>query len=416
MAAEPLRILHVLDHSLPLHSGYAFRSHSILDAERRRGLSPVALTSPKHAESWRGAWTHREEFGGIAYYRTSPLSRVGIHALREARLVGALAKRLREVAALESPDLLHAHSPVLNALAALRVRGALRLPVVYEIRAFWEDAAVDHGTYGRRSWKYALVRALETWACRHAQQVVVLCEGLREDLISRGIPAERITVIGNGIDPDAYRPQEPDRELGARLGLSGREVIGFIGSFYRYEGLDLLVQAMALLAARRPSLTLLLVGGGEVESEIRSQIAALGLTGRIILTGRIPQEDIPKIYSLVNVLAYPRRSMRLTELVTPLKPLEAMAMGRALVASDVGGHRELVRHEETGLLVTAGSSEALARALERLLDDAPLRRRLEAQGPQWVRTQRTWERMTEPYAALYARALGSTGRLVEAQA
>jgi PEP-CTERM/exosortase A-associated glycosyltransferase len=402
-----LKILHVLDHTLPLHSGYSFRTHSILEQQRKRGWTPVAVTSPKHEESWKRPSELEEDIGGIRYHRTGELHSGSLPLEREIRLMKALARRIEQVARTERPDLLHAHSPVLNALAALWVGRKLGIPVVYEIRAFWEDAAVDHGTYSEGSWKYKAVRSLETWTCRQAAQVVVLCAGLKDDLIQRGIPPEKLTVVFNGIDPEEFYVRSGDMELAAALGISGRKVLGFIGSFYRYEGLDLLLKGFERLSATRNDVVLLLIGGGETESELQQQVEQLGLQGCVILPGRIPHEKIPGAYSLMDVMAYPRYSMRLTELVTPLKPLEAMAMGKPLIASDIGGHRELIRDGFTGLLFKAGDVGSLTEKIERLLDDATLRSRLSRQGSDWVRQNHTWEKTTSVYSAIYSRALES---------
>ena len=404
MPASP-KILHILDHSLPLHSGYSFRSGSIFNAQRNRGWQPVVLTSPKHEESCKGPKQEQEEINGFTYYRTGASRPGGLPFLAERHLMNALARRIREVAAIEKPDLLHVHSPVLNALPALRVGRELGIPVVYEIRAFWEDAAVDHGTYAQDSWKYKLVRWMEGRVCRRADQVTVLCQGLKEDLIRRGIPAGKLTVVYNGIDPADFQRREPDAEYYQTWKVAGKNVIGFIGSFYRYEGLDLLVDAFARLAASRSDVVLLLVGGGETETRLKAQIQRLKLEDKVILPGRLPHDRIPGVYALMDILVYPRYSMRLTELVTPLKPLEAMAMGKALVASDVGGHRELIHHGQTGLLFPAGDMVALAEMLDRLMNDPEARKHMEEQESVWARREHSWDKTTAIYAEVYARAL-----------
>jgi PEP-CTERM/exosortase A-associated glycosyltransferase len=319
--------------------------------------------------------------------------------------MAALAKRLHEVIEIEKPDLLHAHSPILNAIPAIWMGRRLGIPIVYEIRAFWEDAAVSHGTYGRDSWKYQLARSIETWVCHRVDEVAVLCRGLRDDLIERGIPSEKLTVVFNGISIEDFKACEPDAEYRDAWGLTGKKVIGFIGSFYRYEGLDLLIDAFARLAASRSDVVLLLIGGGDIERELTAQIKRLCLDGQVVMPGRIPHERIPSIYALVDILAYPRYAMRLTELVTPLKPLEAMAMGKALVASDIGGHRELIRHGQTGLLFPAGNVYALAEALEQLLDDHDVRQNLERQAVTWIRQEHSWDKTTAVYSDIYSRAL-----------
>ena len=400
----PLKILHVLDHSLPLHSGYTFRSQNILCSQKQRGWMPIGLTSPKQESNWRGATADVESIDGTRYYRTGRSKQGALPLQTEFCLMAALARRIDEVAEIEKPDVLHAHSPVLNALPALRVARRRRIPVVYEVRAFWEDAAVDHGTYQKGSWKYRSVKAAETWVCRNVDQVAVLCQGVRDDLAARGVPFDKMTVIYNGINLEDFHPCEPDREYLEAWRVAGKKVIGFIGSFYRYEGLDLLVEAFSLLRRKRQDIVLVLVGGGEMEKELNDLIIQKGLVKTAILAGRIPHDRIPGVYSLMDVLVYPRHSMRLTELVTPLKPFEAMAMGKALIASNVGGHRELIRHGQTGILFEPGVVSALKDALDSLLDSPELRHTLGQQACHWVQQQHSWERTTAPYSDMYSRA------------
>jgi PEP-CTERM/exosortase A-associated glycosyltransferase len=315
-----------------------------------------------------------------------------------------LARRIREVVEQERPDLLHAHSPVLNALPALWVGRRLGIPVVYEIRAFWEDAAVDHGTYRQDSWQYRLVHAVESWVCRKADHVAVICQGLKGDLIERGMPAEHITVVANGIDLGNFHACPSTAEHRNAWGLAGKQVIGFIGSFYHYEGLDLLVDAVAHLTATRSDIVLFLVGDGPMAAALKAQIGRLRLEERVILPGKIPHDRIAAVYASMDILAYPRHSMRLTELVTPLKPLEAMAMGKAVVASDIGGHRELIHHGRTGLLFPAGSVAGLAEAIECLLNHQTLRESIARQATAWVYRERSWDKTTAVYSEIYSKA------------
>ena len=397
-----MRVLHVLDHSVPLHSGYTFRTLAILREQRRLGWETLQLTTPK-----QGAGTAREEMvDGLRLLRTP--SEAGVGFLRQMQLT---ARRIAEIVRDEKPDLVHAHSPVLNALPALWVRLAHRLPVVYEMRASWEDAAVDHGSTSEGSLRYRASRALETLALRGADQVTTICEGLRSDIALRGIAADRITVIPNAVDPQAFRFEEPaDPALRQELGLEGCTVLGFAGSFYGYEGLHLLIDALALLVPRQPQLRLLLVGGGPQEQALRAQAAQAGLLQHVIFTGRVPHDQVQRYYGLIELLVYPRLRIRLTELVTPLKPLEAMAQGRVLVASDVGGHRELIRHGETGYLCAADDADALAAAIESALGQRDAWPRLRQQARRYVEQQRTWTHSVARYADVYRRALVARGR------
>ncbi|MCM8595411.1 TIGR04063 family PEP-CTERM/XrtA system glycosyltransferase [Accumulibacter sp.] len=400
-----MRVLHILDHSLPLHSGYSFRTVSILREQRALGWETFHLTTPKQGS---GA-ALQEEADGWTFYRTPAAAGVGMPS--QMRLTAA---RLNEIVEAVRPDLLHAHSPVLNALPALWVGRRHRLPVVYEIRAFWEDAAVDHGSTTEGSLRYRASRAIETFAAKRADQLTTICEGLRRDLIDRGIPPERITVIPNAVDVARFRfGAEPDPELRRSLGLEGATVIGFAGSFYGYEGLGLLVEALRVMLPRYPRLRLLLVGGGPQESSLRAQVAACGLAEQVVFTGRVPHGEVPRYYELVDLLAYPRLPMRLTELVTPLKPLEAMALGRVLIASDVGGHRELIRDRETGFLFRAGNAASLAGALADALAKRSDWPAIRARARRYVEVERTWASSAAHYREVYAKALASLGRRVD---
>ncbi len=410
-----MRILHILDHSLPLHSGYAFRSAAILREQRALGYETMQLTTPRQ----HGGVALVEDVDHLSFHRT-PLGTSAFSGIPGARYVceiSATARRIDELAAQFSPDVLHPHSPVLDALPALKVGRRRGIPVVYEVRATWEDAAVDHGTTHAGGLRYRASRALETWALRRADHITTICEGLRGDIIARGISPERVTVIPNAVDTQEFTlGTAPDPEFRAKLGLEDKRVIGFAGSFYGYEGLDLLLEALAILAPRRPDLRALLVGGGPQDAALRAQASSTGLGERVIFTGRVPHREVRRYYELIDVLAYPRRSMRLTEIVTPLKPLEAMAQGRMFVASDVGGHRELVRHGFNGFLCRAGDAGALAQQIEAVLDDEASWPRIAAQARQFVETERTWAKSVRRYQGVYASVLESAHGMQSARA
>ena len=354
-----MRILHILDHSLPLHSGYTFRTRAILKAQAARGWAVAGVTGPRY----NGEAPDPETVDELTFFRTGK-PRPAPSPLSDWREVRALAARLDAVIGDWQPDILHAHSPALNGLAAIGVAKRRKLPLIYEIRAFWEDAAVGNGTGREGSARYRLIRALETHVARKADAVAVICEGLRSDLIARGIDGGKVMVSPNGVDLDLFGdPPPPDRELGAHLGLMGKDVVGFIGSFYDYEGLDDLIAGMPMLVAARPDAHLLMVGGGPMEQALRAQAAGSPVSDRIHFIGRVPHQEVERYYSLIDILAYPRKAMRLTDLVTPLKPLEAMAQRRLVAASDVGGHRELIEDGVTGTLFPPDDPASLATAL-----------------------------------------------------
>jgi len=304
------------------------------------------------------------------------------------------------------PDILHAHSPALNGLAALGVARRRKLPLLYEIRAFWEDAAVGNGIGREGSPRYRLVRALETHVARRSDAVGVICEGLKSDLILRGIPEDKIMVSPNGVDLALFgEPPPPDHDLATQLGLVGKDVIGFIGSFYDYEGLDDLIAAMPMLVAARPEAHLLLVGGGPMDGALRAQAAQSAVTDRIHFIGRVPHQEVERYYSLVDILAYPRKKMRLTDLVTPLKPLEAMAQRRLVAASDVGGHRELIEDGVTGTLFPPDDPAALATALAALFGRRQGWDERRDVARAFVETDRNWSSNVSRYEPVYRKLI-----------
>ncbi len=397
-----MRVLHILDHSIPLHSGYAFRSGAIIEQQRARGWDTAQITSAKH----RPPAAPEETVDGLHFYRTNPgrgaLARLPL--LNQMEVIRSLIRRLDEVIALERPDILHAHSPALNGMAGLAAARRHGLPLVYECRAFWEDAAVDHGSSSVGGLRYRATRAMESYVFRRADAVTTICEGLRGDIVARGVPAEKVTVIPNAVDLAQFAgTRRPDPGLAERLGLAGHPVVGFIGSFYAYEGLHVLLRSLPRLAQSCPEIRVLLVGGGPEEASLRNQARDPDLRDRVVFAGRVPHDEVSLYYDLLDILVYPRMHMRLTDLVTPLKPLEAMAQRRLVVASDVGGHRELIRDGETGCLFKAGEPAALADVLAALLLHRDRWPPLIERGRQYVETERTWVASVARYSSIYAR-------------
>lgn len=395
-----LRILHVLDHSVPLQSGYAFRTLSLLREQRALGWETFQLTTPKHY----APGPPEEDVAGFHFFRTEPWPAVIARApvVGQAAVALATAQRIEALIPRIRPDILHAHSPALNGLAALRVSRKCGLPVVYEMRASWEDAAVDHGTTHEGSLRYRLSRRLETSVLRRASAVTTICEGLAQEIRRRGVPAERITVIPNAVDlEDFHVIEEPDIALRDEWNLGGGPVLGFVGSLYGYEGLDLLIRALPRIAAVHPGARVMLVGGGPAASSLERLARELGIAERVRFVGRVPHEEVRRYYSVIDLLVYPRISIRLTELVTPLKPLEAMSLGRLFIASDVGGHRELIPAALRPFLFRPGDPADLARAALDLLSAPDRWPFLATAARRYVAEERTWRRSVARYIDVY---------------
>ncbi len=399
-----MKVLHVFDHSIPLHSGYTFRSRAIIRQQQALGIETCHVTSAKHGNKK----IEVEEIEGLKFYRSGPISGLlsKLPLLKQLSYIEPLVDRILEVIAIEKPQVIHAHSPALNGLAALRAAQQSGLPVVYEIRAFWEDAAVDHGYCKERDFRYRLTRSMENYVVKRANAVTTICEGLRDDLINRGFNRNKFTVIANAVNIEQFelitaQDKKDNNDLLESLKLQHCDVLGFLGSFYAYEGLDLVIDAMPTVLTCNPKVRLLLVGGGPQEVALKAQVEALNLKEKVIFTGRVPHADVGKYYSLVDLLVYPRKSMRLTHLVTPLKPLEAMAQGKAVIASDVGGHKELISDNETGFLFSAGDSQELAQRLVELLADKNKLNSVVHAGRAYVEDVRNWQNSVRNYLPIY---------------
>lgn len=397
-----MKILHILDHSIPLHSGYTFRTRAIIEHQRKLGWETFHVTSAKHV----GSRAAVETVDGLTFYRSIPPE--GLFAklpvLNQWAIVQSLQNCLDEIIPSIKPDVLHAHSPALNGLAALKMSKKYGIPLVYECRAFWEDAAVDHGTTREGSLRYRATKALETYVFKKADAVTTICEGLRQDIISRGLPADKITVIPNAVDIDKFvYDAQANPALIQKLDLNDKIVLGFIGSFYAYEGLMLLLESLPEIIETQPNVRLLLVGGGPQLKAIKDKLEAMKLHEHVMLIGRVPHDEVQSYYNLIDVLIYPRLSMRLTELVTPLKPLEAMAQGRIIIASNVGGHRELIKDKETGYLFKAGDHVSLSHTVLNVLADRLNWKQLSCAGRYYVEEKRNWQKSVGQYIDVYAK-------------
>ncbi len=395
-----MKIMHVLDHSIPLHSGYTFRTRSILNQQRARGWETCHVTSAKQGLCESAI----EGVDGLRFYRTTPPNGFSskLPVLNQLSLVNPLRDRMLEAVEEEKPDVLHAHSPALNGLAALKVAKKTGLPLVYEIRAFWEDAAVDHGTCKEGDIRYRLTRKMETFVVNRADAVTTICEGLRKDLLGRGLPENKITVIPNAVNVEQFNIiTKRHAELEEKYQLKDKVTLGFLGSFYGYEGLDMIVESLPQILKAIPNAMFLLVGGGPQEHNLKAQIERLRMQNHVIMPGRVPHSEVDKYYSLVDLLVYPRKPMRLTELVTPLKPLEAMAQGKLVLASDVGGHKELIENGKTGWLFDSDSVDALANSAIKILGNRDNWPSMVAHGREFVTEVRNWKNSVSNYQAIY---------------
>ena len=398
-------VLHVLDHSWPVLSGYSVRSRNLITSQHRLGYSITALTSPLHQLD--DATATDVTLDEVTYARTPLRGGLATSAItkrwpivREYEVVRLLREQILKMIARDRVQVVYAHSPALCGLAALQAARKAGVPCVYEIRAFWEDAAADRDDKSP-TWRSHLTHKLETYVARHADAVAAIAKPMLHDLSSRGIPESKLFHIPNGVNTDRFFPGTRDEALVHDLKLREGLVFGFFGSLYRYEGISWLIRALARLRSAGQKFRLLIIGRGEDESAIREAVRECNAGDYVTIIPHVSYEQIGRYYSVLDVAVYPRRSIRLTELVTPLKPLEAMAMGKPVLASSVGGIRELVDSERTGLLFRPENEEDFCKQAMRMLASPSLRKSLAESGRQFVLRERDWNVLAERYGKIY---------------
>ena len=405
----PGRVLHIVTDALPSTSaGYTVRTQEIAIAQRAAGLDPHVVTRigfPVTAGTVDGR--RLVTVDGVPYHRLLPWIMPGrADTIAET----GLRKAARLVARLE-PKVLHAASNYSNALIALALRDATRIPVVYEVRGFWEDTwlsrhAAAQGAPGaqdlRDSERYRRSRELETHCMRASDLVVTLGEAMRDEIVERGVPEDKVIIVPNGVSGDFLRPLPDAAQLRKDLGIKdGEFVVGLVSSLVAHEGIGTLLEAVKILGDRGVPARALIVGDGPERGALQRQAAALGLDA--IFTGRVPMARVRDYHAILDVFVVPRTRDRVCQLVTPLKPVEAMASGLPVVVSAVQALGEIVNDMATGLQVPPQDAGALADCLQRLWSSPQLRERLGAAAREWVARDRTWEHNAARYRAAYAR-------------
>jgi PEP-CTERM/exosortase A-associated glycosyltransferase len=390
----------VLEYSRPNISGYSLRSDAIIRHQRKIGITTNQLTSQRY-QYFKAL---EEDVDGVVYQRTEKSTSIltKIPFINYLLHINHLAKRIEKAVLADKPDVIQTHSPMFNALAAVKVGKKYNIPVTYEVRALWEDAAVDTGKTKEGSFKYRTIKAIEQSAFEKADAISCICQGLKDDLIKRGIPENKIFISPNAVDIENFQPSyQRDSELEQSLNLSGKKVVAFVGTFFKYEGLAYAIEAMNIIAKTRDDIHLLLVGAGNELENLNKQVAEAKLEKSVTFVGRVPFEQVNRYYSLADLMVFPRKSIRLTELVTPLKPLESMAQFKPVLASDIGGHRELINDGETGFLFPADDAQALANKIISTIDDTALLTKVSEQGLLFVRDERNWLNTAKQYLPVY---------------
>ena len=401
----PIRVLHVLHHIFHYPCGYRTRSENILRHQRQHGIESVVVTACDHEGS-----RHLPDPAGVTVIPGPAYEGSHRRGLREWALMMNLRRQIEQAIDEFEPDVVHGHSPVLVAWPALSAARRRRRPFVYEVRDLWENAAVDLGNLSEGSLAYRAAQAVDSYVLKRADAVTVICDSMRTELAARLGRSDRLFIANNGVDLKALRPEAAEASR-RRWNLPlDAQVLGFIGMLQPYEGLDLLIDALPDLLQRAKGVHLMITGDGNHEAALRAQVGARGLERHVTFTGRIAHEEVSHAYAASDLLVYPRRHTQTTRLTTPLKPLEAMALGKAVLASDLPPFRELVAPGVRGMLFAAGQRADLVAKSLQLLGDPELRSRLGAAAREWVTRERQWPMVVAPYREAYTTAMRWSSR------
>lgn len=401
---RPRRLCYVLTGSLPwMQTGYAMRSQAFVEALQHTGMDIRCVTRPGFpADRWgldeTATYPPNSTIGGVTYHHIAEPSRKKIK--RDAYFTAAAEALVRSLTPVK-PGVIMAASDYNNALPALLAARQMGLPFIYDVRGFWELSRLAKDPDHADDPEFATALALESLIARQADQVLTLTGAMRDELVRRGVEARRIELAPNACDPAALAPRARDRDLAQRLDVPmDIPVVGYIGSFNAYEGLDDLVRACGHLRRRGLTFRLLLVGksasadaGQAMEDQLRELAVSEGISDWLIMPGQVPREEVEAWYSLIDIAPFPRKSLIVTELVSPMKPLEALSMAKLVIASDLAPLAEMIEDGKTGLLVARGDPDGLANALAKAVADPDLRQRLGRAGRRWALTERSWDKV-----------------------
>ena len=441
-----MRIMHVLANGPPDVNGYAIRTQMIL-RHQSKSLDVIGLTSPWYPQ--RETMIEDFELEGIYYHRTihplhnkdrMPIShklvkfqsgkdlvndktkidsketnqqnhfvqffgkvirapgyftRIGWKVIEEKILIKYFTKRIIEVAKQNKSEIIHAHTPYRVGLPALKAARKLGLPFVYEMRGMWEETAVANGRWSRNGPAYRRFQKFETKVLRKADSVICISETLKKEAISRGVNPGKITVVTNAVEKGMAENNSLSSSLEAAVKSlncsKSTKVIGYIGSLREMEGVDLTAKAVSMLCDKGHDVRLFVLTGENGQSELRALSKKLGISDKSTIMGPVPHEEVAVFYDLIDVFIVSRPETRVTNLVTPLKPFEAMAMGKAVIASKLPALEEIIQHGETGLLYSPDNLESLVETIEKCIQDEDLTNSLGNSAKLWIEQNRTWD-------------------------
>ncbi|MCL1126187.1 glycosyltransferase [Shewanella surugensis] len=390
-------IAFVLHCSLPFHSnGYATRSHELIKAisknekvtvYTRPGYPCDVLQDQSEFLSSTVDGIEYKNIGGADYY-LDPLDEY-IKKASEV-LISQFIK--------DRPQAVVAASSFYNALPALIAARSLAIPFIYEVRGLWEITRASAIPDWKKSDRFKLESQLEAYVAKHADSVITITEGLKNELVNRGVDKSRISIVPNAINKEQFNfTQQKEKK---------KIVIGYVGSIVEYEGLDDLIFALESVYKKGKNFELIIAGDGPYLSQLTEIVKNSTISTKVRLLGRIPHEEVDQLLKTIDITPFPRKSIEVCELVSPLKPFESMLSGKVILASNVKALKEVI-DGRNGLLFEKGSIKDLTAKLEELIDSVDLRKSLSEYARDWVLKNRLWSVVTEQYSTVLNSTHGS---------
>ncbi len=399
---EEINLLFAVHNSLPYdQAGYAIRTEHIATLLKGEGFPLLVATRPGYPWDLQKhrVLAHREMsdlLNGIDYIRLKDKEKT-FKKGADAEYINVYADALIKVAKQNNSTIIHAHSNYLNGLAAIQAANALKIPSVYEIRGLWHKTRTTLDADYRHAGMFAYESIMKKAAIEAADAVVTISEPLKDLIVSWGADAAKIYVVPNAVDTALFSPRSPSARLVEKYKLEGKTVIGFIGSLTGYEGLKELVSVADALIEEGSDIALMIVGDGREKADLEG----LAKSENIIFAGRVPFEEVEEYYTLFDICPFPRNDFEICRYVPPLKILEAMAMKKAVIVSDVAPLLDIVEDGANGLVCKADDTVSLKHSIVQLYEDVALRKTLGESAREWVEQNRSWQDIGEKYITLY---------------
>jgi len=413
------KIFHLLNVSLPDLSGYSIRSHNILKHQKEY-CHIYAITEPAYIQK-----KTPDNIENILYFRFPPTKGYQLFfnpkikkIVRKAQILNWYYRTifkntlfsLKKLITFYKPDILHVHSSHFYGYYISKIAKKLKIPFIFEVRGFLEDTHVGLGILKQGSLQYNNKKKFRLKIIKKADAVITLGHAMKKELISQGVDKNKIKIVPNGVDIKELHPKPPKISLKEKLSIKNEKTLGYVGSIRRIEGIEILLEAMKVIKKEINDAILLIVGPGDpiYINELKNISKKLKINNCVKFLGPVPNSEIDDYYSILDICIIPRLNIRVNRLVTPLKPLEVMAMGKVLVVSDLPALKELVKSNISGVFFKAENSENLAKKIIHLILNPNQMERLGKSSRQFVKNNFDWHLNIKKYITLYETLLNKT--------